>query len=441
MSTFKYLTRLIAQSTLTILLVFITSLAIFIAAVFFLLVQDYHTNHHPNQIQVQLINDTQELELTKSNKDLLRKEKIWLMELNQEGQIVQSFDLPDNLKRDYQLNDVVRFTRWYLEDYPVFSYPINQHLLVLGYPKHSFDKFPMNYYRLTKLKGLFLLGLICFAIFALGLYIIYLRNRLSLNQELAPINQAIQDLQNQQDISLNEVGSFSEIKRTLNQTAQVIQDHRKQKDHWIRGVSHDLRNPLTLILQHSDNLANKIKDANDLQQIEKQVQNMQDIIENLNLSYILDQQELQQQIESVSFNQILRTILTDFINTYPDLAIDYQIVDQEIYIQAIPSLIQRAINNILYNSIKHNQEVTINIQQRIENNQIQLDIIDNGTITLQQVEKLNHKTDNYENHGLGSLISQQIIRLHHGTMKYFYQDPGLKVSLRLPLAREKQNNS
>ena len=39
------------------------------------------------------------------------------------------------LKRHYTNADMVKFSRWYLEDYPVFSYVRGQQILVLGYPK------------------------------------------------------------------------------------------------------------------------------------------------------------------------------------------------------------------------------------------------------------------------------------------------------------------
>lgn len=45
----------------------------------------------------------------------------WAMVLDAEGGVVWSWQLPPSLCRDYTAADVARFSRWYLEDYPVLE--------------------------------------------------------------------------------------------------------------------------------------------------------------------------------------------------------------------------------------------------------------------------------------------------------------------------------
>ena len=45
----------------------------------------------------------------------------WAMVLDAEGGVVWSWQLPPSLRRDYTAADVARFSRWYLEDYPVLA--------------------------------------------------------------------------------------------------------------------------------------------------------------------------------------------------------------------------------------------------------------------------------------------------------------------------------
>ena len=61
----------------------------------------------------------------------------WAMMLNDAGEIVYRYDLPAELDHPYTTREVVSFTRWYLEDYPVMCYLTDYGALVLGYPKRS----------------------------------------------------------------------------------------------------------------------------------------------------------------------------------------------------------------------------------------------------------------------------------------------------------------
>ena len=45
----------------------------------------------------------------------------WAMVLDAEGGVVWSWQLPPSLCLDYTAADVARFSRWYLEDYPVLE--------------------------------------------------------------------------------------------------------------------------------------------------------------------------------------------------------------------------------------------------------------------------------------------------------------------------------
>lgn len=43
----------------------------------------------------------------------------WAMVLNPNGEIIWSWQLPEEIPRRYSLSDVASFSRWYLCDYPV----------------------------------------------------------------------------------------------------------------------------------------------------------------------------------------------------------------------------------------------------------------------------------------------------------------------------------
>ena len=71
---------------------------------------------------------------------MLRQNHIWAIYLNTDGQCYWSVDLPDNVPKNYTIQDVALFSKGYIEDYPVFIWNTNDGLLVLGYPTDSYTK-------------------------------------------------------------------------------------------------------------------------------------------------------------------------------------------------------------------------------------------------------------------------------------------------------------
>ncbi len=69
---------------------------------------------------------------------MLRQNHIWAIYLNTDGQCYWSVDLPDNVPKNYTIQDVALFSKGYIEDYPVFIWNTDDGLLVLGYPTDSY---------------------------------------------------------------------------------------------------------------------------------------------------------------------------------------------------------------------------------------------------------------------------------------------------------------
>lgn len=64
----------------------------------------------------------------------------WMMLINDEGRVVWSYQKPDDVPGQYSISDVASFTRWYLNDYPVYCWVREEGLLVRGSPKGSIWK-------------------------------------------------------------------------------------------------------------------------------------------------------------------------------------------------------------------------------------------------------------------------------------------------------------
>ena len=70
---------------------------------------------------------------------------LWSMLLDDGGNVVWSWRLPEELPRSYGLADVAKFSRWYLMDYPVRVWEMDGMLLVSGYGKDHAVKINLMY--------------------------------------------------------------------------------------------------------------------------------------------------------------------------------------------------------------------------------------------------------------------------------------------------------
>ena len=81
-----------------------------------------------------------------TGQDLLEgKEGLWLMLLDDQGQVVWQWHKPAELPDHYDLKDVASFTRWYLDDYPVQTLVRGDGLLVAGSSKGGTWKYSLAF--------------------------------------------------------------------------------------------------------------------------------------------------------------------------------------------------------------------------------------------------------------------------------------------------------
>ena len=65
----------------------------------------------------------------------------WAMILDEKGNVKWNYDLPDELDNHYSSSDIASFSRWYLDDYPVFCWSEDYGLFVAGLTKGSLWKY------------------------------------------------------------------------------------------------------------------------------------------------------------------------------------------------------------------------------------------------------------------------------------------------------------
>ena len=368
----------------------------------------------------------------------------WCVLINENGDIIWAENMPDDIPQHYTINDIAVMSKWYVNDYPVYVRAEEYGLLVLGYPKNAVGKYQveysMNWFEtlpariITVLLINIILAAILACVFGAGLY-----------KRLKTLTIGINDLKQEKAVKLKEKGILKELSKIINDTSKAIErknmllTQRDQARHnWIAGISHDIRTPLSMIMGYSESLS----DDTTLPDVERkkaeiitaQSIKIKKLVEDLNLISSLEYDLQPLKRKKFKLCTLMRHIVSDMLNSgiaeQFEIDLDLQYEKAEIY--GDESLIERAVFNIINNSIIHNPDgCMISIKEGIENGKIFVLISDNGEgVPDEVIAKLFEipKTA----HGLGLPMAYKIINVHGGTF-IAYNDRGFHVRIDLPI--------
>ena len=157
----SYISKHLASFTVFILILLFLNAVVFSLAFQKIVTEDYGDSSPQAMLEMTATAATPE-QLSDEAVQMLRQNHIWAIYLNTDGQCYWSVDLPDNVPKNYTIQDVALFSKGYIEDYPVFIWNTDDGLLVLGYPTDSYTKLTSNYYSIAALQRLpiFVLGML-----------------------------------------------------------------------------------------------------------------------------------------------------------------------------------------------------------------------------------------------------------------------------------------
>ena len=366
----------------------------------------YHSvdYQYPKEILTHLSVNNGRYALDEQGAKSLLKHGQFAMILGKDGNILWSVALPEELRKTYTLQDVAKFARYYLEDYPVHSYVFEQGLLVIGGEKDQvwkytleFDVNLLNY--LAKIVPLLLLSNIVV---------------------LVAVPTRIQ-------------------KRRAKQ-------REEERTEWIAGVSHDIRTPLAIVMGNAEMIAASTREEEVRQRaksIETQGIRLRRLVDNLNLSGKLEFGAGKFEKKKVRISRFLRKTLTEIMNQTEDdryrftLEIEDSLQDSELCFNE--DLVERAVMNLLHNAIRHNAD-GCRIEMRLyqdSKNHVFLKLSDTGKgVSKELLRRLNSRGYEWEfgtgQHGLGLKIVKQVADWHR--WKLFFangEQGGLACTIRL----------
>lgn len=382
---------------------------------------------------------------------LLHDADAWAMILSDNGTVIWEKDLPDELLQTYTVTDAALFGRWYLEDYPVRIWKRAEGLLVVGFPPGSvlqlYLSFKLRYFGLllTGAAGIILANVLL-------LMFLFLRNTRRLEKAIGPILTGICALSSGKIFHLEEKGELAEINAGLNRAGRYLLQKDNTRAEWIRGVSHDIRTPLSMILGYASEMETISSLPADIRKqagiIRRQSQKIKELIDSLNLTTKLEYAMYPIHLQAINPVELTRRTVIDFLND--GLFDGYELTffaDQSIgqaQISADAALLHRMLCNLINNSITHNPQgcrITVSVANSCGS--WIFSVLDDGQGICE--EKLRSFQDGSANesappaqdtgyeHGLGLKIVCQIVKVHGGKIRFSNAAPhGLHVKIQLP---------
>lgn len=382
---------------------------------------------NPNDIYSYVENNKTSTYLNDKNKEFLKEKNIWSIRLDRDGKVVESFNKPKEVKDKFEITDIARFTRYYLADYPVFTYIIGDGLILFAYPKNSLDKLPSNYYNYKNLIfNLELLGLFL-VLFLLFVYIFYRIDINNILKNILPFQKAIDKLYEEDFERLDEDGELKDLAFSINKANEKYNNLKKAQVKWIRGLSHDVRTPLAKI---SWEMSKENITCIDRKNIQNQVLKISNILEGLNLTMSLVNID-KEHFEVNNPLKVIRKLIVDKLNENPDREIIFEnkLSKQNIKIKMDNNLFYRMLENIIKNSLIYT-DGNIKVSISDSKDRLFISILDEGCgISENIIQRISEEDlTNITKHGLGIFISKQIAELHDGSFRIENKSKGLEVT-------------
>lgn len=348
----------------------------------------------------------------------------WAMALDDDGSVIWQHDLPQNLNKHYTASEIASFSRWYLDDWPVFCWTADYGLFVAAVPRGSVWKY--NIYNNAQLMNAMAAGMLPALALLLGVpaaccLLFSWRGA----RRLQTIAAGLATVADGGTIRLPTDGFAGELADTVNRTSEqlrrrneIIARRDDARTSWIAGVSHDVRTPLALILGWAEQL--------------EQDTALPAAARQKACGIRTQAGPLLRRLAAEFCDSPLAASCTVALEIAPDA--DKAILDAD------AALLARAVENLLHNAACHNPgPVQVQLSAVRTGKTLRITIADDGAGYPPAVLHALQTGEAGENtpHILGLHVVEQIIRAHGGTAAFARNAPrGAKAVLVLPVTED-----
>ncbi|AYV72281.1 HAMP domain-containing histidine kinase [Bacillus sp. PK3-056] len=231
--------------------------------------------------------------------------------------------------------------------------------------------------------------------------------------------------------------ALSGLTLTLQRTTEERKVLEKTREEWLTGVSHDLKTPLSVIKGYTVLLSSdeydwsqdKVRHFSKI--MKERVDYMEQLIEDFNITFQLKNNAFPLLLEQKDLVSFLKDNLEQAkrISESKDKKFLFETDREQIYLNMDSKYLNRAFENLIANSIKHNPpgtKIKVTLHEDLSHPRFIRILIEDDGVGMDR-ETVEHLFDRYfrgtsatfnnSGTGLGMAIARQIIMAHRGDIK------------------------
>lgn len=390
------------------------------------------------------LDEDNKLYIDNNGKDLIDNSNSWVQILDENNKEVYSYNKPQEIKNKYTPIDIINGYKYagglgdssqilagYKEiDNITYTY-------LIGYPMSILTKYvfiiemdTINIYIKYAILSILIVDFIIATIFG------YIFSK-GITKPVKAIVDGVDHLYNSDyEVYFKEKGIYKNVLKKLNSLSYKLKENElerkkidKMRDEWIANISHDIKTPLSSIKGYAEFLEQDYDfSSEDIKSYAGIINNKSDyikeLVDDLNLSMKLKNNESILKKEKVNIASLVKNSVIDILNDskYSEVDIKFECSEDKILIDIDKVLMQRVLNNLIYNALVHNDKNISIVVSVYKKDKTYISISDNGKgISEKDLENIFDRyyrgTNTGEAHkgsGLGMSIAKEIVNAHNG---------------------------
>ena len=244
--------------------------------------------------------------------------------------------------------------------------------------------------------------------------------------------------------------SFNDMSRKLYNSEIKSKSLEEEKQKMLADISHDLKTPITVIKGYSkaicDDLVSEEEKNQYLMTIYRKADDLDELINTFYEYSKLEHPDYKLVFERIDICEYVRVYLAGKYEELDirDVEVDADIPDEPIYCNIDRFQLKRVFENIINNSLKHNDKnLAILFKLEKDYDKVKINIADNGYGIPEEISKnifepfvVGEKSRTKKGSGLGLAISKKIIDAHGGSISIVEPRENYKTEFEIMIPRE-----